>query len=80
MIDQSIPAPHPRQKMAASRGEIVPGIVMAKMKVGDSFFTPRDYPLDISVMRAKVSNQAKKCGIQMTSRMVNGGWRFWRIA
>ena len=47
------------------------------MGIGDSFFVPADA---VKMVRETVMRQAKGAGVKLTSRKVDGGFRFWRTA
>ena len=47
------------------------------MEVGDSFFVPFSA---VKMVRETVMRRAKGAGVKMTSRKVDGGFRFWRVA
>ena len=47
------------------------------MGVGDSFFVPTTA---VKMVRETVMRRAKGAGVKMTSRKVDGGFRFWRVA
>lgn len=47
------------------------------MGLGDSFFVPADA---VKMVRETVMRQAKGAGVKLTSRKVDGGFRFWRTA
>ena len=48
---------------------------LKEMEVGDSIFIPSDGFINIC---ARVNPQAKKLGIKVATRKVEGGYRVWR--
>jgi hypothetical protein len=63
-IEKSIPLPHSWPD------------ILKKMEVGDSFLLPTSKPGGTGT---NIYTYAKKLGMTMKSRKVNGGVRFWRV-
>lgn len=77
--------PVPEKSPNASREEVFNAI--KEMEIGDSFFIPSEgTEEEIEYRRVKVLNQIRyfrlrpgNPNINVTSRRVEGGFRFWRI-
>lgn len=51
--------------------------ILSRMEVGDSFLVPNE---DSRKVTPQFSAQAKRLGIQIICRNVEGGSRVWRVA
>lgn len=67
-IESAIPMPRPRGDWSK----------MKEMKVGDSFLVEPSLKMAVSQAASKLSREMP--GVKFTTRMVEDGYRTWRVA
>ena len=77
-VEAGIPIPPRSAKLGARKDSKYP---FARMEVGDSFFIPTTGPKDPAYKRllSSVSQAKRRFGINLQSRVVDGGVRVWRL-